>query len=107
MGAHPADTNTYIVEIENDEGGVKKSVNISVIDDSPKIEFLIVITVGTILTILLLTLVILYAVKANSSAFRVRSVKFKLEAATMIRRAVSVIQVPSTERKQSHLMLYI
>ena len=66
MGAHPSDTNTYIVEIENDEGGVKKTVTISVIDDSPKIEFLIAIIVGSILTILLLTLVILYAVKANS-----------------------------------------
>jgi hypothetical protein len=66
MGAHPSDTNTYVVEIQNDEGGVKKTVNISVIDDSPKIEFLIAIIVGSILTILLLTLVILYAVKANS-----------------------------------------
>ena len=66
MGAHPADSNTYIVEIENDEGGVKKNVKISVIDHSPKIEFLIAIIVGGILTILLLTLVILYAVKANS-----------------------------------------
>ena len=35
-------------------------------DDYPKMEFLIVITVGTIVTILVLTLVILYAVKANS-----------------------------------------
>lgn len=66
MGAHPADSNIYIVEIENDEGGVKKSVKFSVIDDAPKIEFLIAIIVGSILTILLLTLVILYAVKANS-----------------------------------------
>ena len=66
MGAHPTDSNAYTVEIENDEGGVKKTVTILVIDDSPKIEFLIAIIVGSILTILLLTLVILYAVKANS-----------------------------------------
>ena len=66
MGAHPADSNTYILEIENDEGGVKKNVKLSVIDESPKIEFLIAIIVGGIITILLLTLVIIYFVKANS-----------------------------------------
>ena len=88
MGAHPADTNTYIVEIENDEGGVKKTVTVSVIDDSPKIEFLIAITVGTILTILFLTLVILYAVKANACIKK--SKKCQSEAATQILRAVTV-----------------
>lgn len=66
MGAHPSDSNTYILEIENDEGGVKKSVKLSVIDESPKIEFLIAIIVGIVITILLLTLVIIYTVKANS-----------------------------------------
>ena len=66
MGAHPADSNIYVVEIENDEGGVKKNVKLSVIDDSPKIEFLIAIIVGVILTILVITLVILYTVKANA-----------------------------------------
>jgi len=66
MGAHPADSNVYILEIENIEGGVKKHLSILVIDDSPKIEFLIAIIVGGILTILLLTLVILYTVKANA-----------------------------------------
>ena len=53
MGAHPADSNAYTVEIENNEGGIKKTIMISVIDDSPKIEFLIAIIVGSILTILL------------------------------------------------------
>ena len=66
MGAHPADSNTYILEIENDEGGVKKNVKFSVIDDSPKTEFLIAIIVGSIITLLLLSLVSLYALKAHS-----------------------------------------
>ena len=66
MGAHPSDSNNYILEVENDEGGVKKSVKLSVIDESPKIEFLIAIIVGIVITILLITLVIVYTVKANS-----------------------------------------
>ena len=66
MGAHPADANTYILEIENDEGGVKKNVKLTVIDDSPRIEFLIAIIVGSIITLLLLALVSLYALKAHS-----------------------------------------
>ena len=65
-GAHPSDSGIYVAEVENEKGGVKKSVTLTVIDDSPNIEFLVAIIVGSILSVLILGLIILYAVKANN-----------------------------------------
>lgn len=65
LGAHPSDSRDYVLELENDHGADLFSVKLVVIDTQVSQEIFIAIVVGGILTVLLLSLIIIYLVKAD------------------------------------------
>ena len=65
LGAHPSDSRDYILELKNDHGIDTHPVKLVVIDTQVSQEIFIAIVVGGILTVLLLSLIIIYLVKAD------------------------------------------
>ena len=65
LGAHPADSRPYLLQLENEHGLDSHAIKLVVIDTAVSQEIFIAIIVGSILTILIVTLIIVYMVKAD------------------------------------------
>jgi hypothetical protein len=65
LGAHPADSRAYLLQLENEHGLDSHEIRLTVIDTAVSQEIFIAIIVGSILTILIVTLIIVYMVKAD------------------------------------------
>ncbi len=65
LGAHPADSRPYLLQLENEHGVDSHAVKLLVVDAAVSQEIYIAIIVGSILTILVVTLIIVYMVKAD------------------------------------------
>ena len=65
LGAHPADSREYLLQLKNPHGVDTHTVKLVVIDNQVSQEIFIAIVVGGILTLLLLSLIIIYLVKAD------------------------------------------
>jgi Immunoglobulin domain len=65
LGAHPADSRSYLLQLENEHGLDSHEIKLMVINTAVSQEIFIAIIVGSILTILIVTLIIVYMVKAD------------------------------------------
>ena len=65
LGAHPSDSRDYVLELKNDHGVDTFAVKLVVIDNKVSQEIFIAIVVGSVLTLLLLALIVIYLVKAD------------------------------------------
>ena len=65
LGAHPTDSTNYRLNLENQHGSDNQDIKLHVIDKAVSQQIFIAIIVGAILTILVISLVIIYMVKAD------------------------------------------
>jgi len=65
LGAHPTDSTNYSLNLENQHGSDNQDIKLHVIDKAVSQQIFIAIIVGAILTILVISLVIIYMVKAD------------------------------------------
>ena len=70
-----SDSKEYTLEVSNEEGRIIKSININVVDELFNLELLVSMVIGGVLSILIVSLVILYSLQARRSSDLFRNIK--------------------------------